>query len=199
MCQFIESICLQNGIFRNLDYHQNRLNRTRYKNLGLSDRLDLKNFLTHQSLEFDSKKKYKCRVLYSVDFEYFEWSEYTPVAINSIQLIENNMIEYPYKFAHRDSFQLMKDGVEEDEILIVKNGLITDTSFSNILLYDGLNWITPNTYLLNGTMRQSLLDSGKIIEQTIRVEDLKLFTTFQLINAMMNPEESPELDISMIF
>ena len=52
-----------------------------------------------------------------------------------------------------------------DEILIIKDGHITDTSISNIVfrLPDGW-WLTPFTPLLKGIMRTYLLESGPAIQ-----------------------------------
>jgi 4-amino-4-deoxychorismate lyase len=85
-----------------------------------------------------------------------------------------------------------------DEILIIKNGFVTDTSFSNIVFFDGIKWITPSTYLLNGTQRQQLLQQGAIIEEEIRPSDLKHFRFAKLINAMLDLETSPSIDILII-
>jgi len=57
---------------------------------------------------------------------------------------------------------------------------------------------TPSTPLVAGTMRQSLLDTGLITEKLIRVENLAEFDEFLLINAMMDLDESPIYNISLI-
>jgi 4-amino-4-deoxychorismate lyase len=72
-----------------------------------------------------------------------------------------------------------------DDILIVKNGYITDTSFSNIVFFDGDKWVTPARPLLRGTMRESLLKTNYIEETDILVNDLKKFTIARLVNAML--------------
>lgn len=64
-------------------------------------------------------------------------------------------------------------------------GLLTDTSYSNITLFDGSRWVTPRQPLLRGTMRQSLLDDGVLAEQDIKAEDWNSFRQVSLINAMM--------------
>lgn len=74
---------------------------------------------------------------------------------------------------------------EADEVVIVKNGLLTDTSYSNIALFNGSHWVTPRQPLLRGTMRQSLLDDGVLAEQDIKAEDWNSFRQVSLINAMM--------------
>ena len=39
---------------------------------------------------------------------------------------------------------------EQDEILITRNGLLTDTSIANIALFNGKEWHTPKHPLLKG-------------------------------------------------
>jgi 4-amino-4-deoxychorismate lyase len=196
MSLLIESICILNGEIRNLDYHQKRLNKSRYKVLGKEDDLDLNQII---KIPHSAKEgKFKCRILYGEKLESIEFLPYSIRPIQSIRLVENNSIEYKYKYENRSAFELMKDSVSEDEIMILKKGQITDTSYSNLVFFDGDNWITPSTYLLNGTMRQALLREGKVIEDEINPKDFNRFLSFKLINAMMNLEESPELDISII-
>lgn len=48
-------------------------------------------------------------------------------------------------------------------MLIVRDGWVTDTSFTNVVFEDaGGGLYTPETCLLEGTRRQSLLDEGRI-------------------------------------
>ena len=206
MSRLIESICIQNGEIRNLEFHQERLNRSRWKLFGLNDELNLRKCIESRLLsgveanrDFGIKQeKAKCRILYDEKIHSVEINPYQIRKIHSVKLIENNEIDYRFKFENRTAFELMKDSVAEDEIIIVKNGKITDTSYSNLVFFDGENWITPKTFLLNGTMRQYLLNSKQIIEKEVSINDLKSFQSFKLINAMMNLEESPALDISVI-
>jgi 4-amino-4-deoxychorismate lyase len=142
--------------------------------------------------------KFKCRIVYAESIEEFQMLPYQIRRIHSVRLVESNAIDYRFKLEDRQAFSYLKDAVNEDEIIIVQNGQITDTSYSNLVFFDGEKWITPTTYLLNGTMRQSLLQTKQIIEKPIQVEDLNRFESFKLINAMMDLEESPELPISII-
>jgi len=196
MSRFIESICIMDGKIRNLEFHRERMNRSRYKFLGVEKEIDLEKLILSHT--FPPNGKYKCRMVYGAELESVEFIPYRIKTIRSVKLKENDEIEYPYKFLDRKAFELLSDSVMQDEILIVKNGRVTDTSFSNIVFFDGKNWITPASYLLNGTMRQSLLKSGKITEEETNPEDLNRFISFKFINAMMDLEESPELDISVI-
>lgn len=196
MSRFIESICITDGNIRNLAFHQARMNRSRYKLLGIDKEINLEQFII--SNQIPENGKFKCRIIYDEKIESIEFLPYKIRNIDSIKLIENNEIEYSHKFLDRKAFQLLSDSVTEDEILIIKNGRITDTSYSNIVFFDGKKWITPSTFLLNGTMRQHLLNSNQIIEQEINTNDLNNFICFKLINAMMDLDESPELDIGII-
>jgi 4-amino-4-deoxychorismate lyase len=78
----------------------------------------------------------------------------------------------------------MKTKAKTEEIIVVKNNHITDTSYTNILFLKGKEWFTPTTYLLNGVMRQHLLHEKKIKETEITLQNIKEFSHFQLINAM---------------
>ena len=74
-------------------------------------------------------------------------------------------------------FQIRQD---KDDILIVKNGLLTDTSIANIALYDGNDWYTPLHPLLKGTKRAELLDKGVLKEK-----EIKYHTATHLLNAAL--------------
>lgn len=53
--------------------------------------------------------------------------------IESFQLVENNSFDYSFKFEDRKELERMKMKAKAEEIIIVKNNHITDTSYSNIL------------------------------------------------------------------
>ena len=106
--------------------------------------------------------------------------------IRSFRLVEDNSISYAYKSADRSGFEkLLRGKGDADEIIIVQNGLLTDTSFSNIALWDGADWYTPAAPLLAGTMRQSLLDRRLVQEANITVDQLEHYSKISLINAML--------------
>ena len=82
--------------------------------------------------------------------------------IETFELVENNDFSYDFKFADRTEFEKMKKKARAQEIIIVKNGQITDTSFSNLLFLKNQTWYTPKNFLLNGVQRQNLLKQGII-------------------------------------
>lgn len=118
----------------------------------------------------------------------------TPYTIRKIQtfkLVHNNDIDYSKKFADRSVLDsLVQQKGDCDEILIVQNGLITDTSFSNIIFKKENVWVTPKTPLLKGTCRARLLEKGIIEPADIEISHLKQFSHFMLINAMLDFDET---------
>ena len=85
-----------------------------------------------------------------------------------------------------------------DDILIIKNNKITDTSFTNIAFYDGIKWVTPAFPLLKGTKRQKLIDENKIIEVDILLSDLNKFKKAILFNSMLDLEDQMYIEIDNI-
>lgn len=75
---------------------------------------------------------------------------------------------------------------ETDDILIVRNELLTDTSICNIALLDGDKWYTPAAPLLYGTMREKLLSESKIRAIEIRLDSLANYQKIRLFNAMID-------------
>lgn len=194
MSLLFESIRLQDGVLHNLAYHNARLNYSRTSLYKSADSIDLQQLIKIPP-EY-AHGIYKCKVTYSKTLKSIDFKPYLPRIIKSLRLIEDNKIAYSFKYTNRGSLnELLTKRERYDEIIIVKNGYITDTSYSNILFFDGTRWLTPSTPLLRGTMRSFLLDNGLISEMDIKVADLKLFQKARLINAM-NPFESAR-DIKM--
>ena len=95
-------------------------------------------------------------------------------------------IDYTYKSTDREALnRLFACRGERDDILIVRRGLLTDTSIANIALFDGKDWFTPKLPLLRGTCRTALIDNGIIKEKDIRPEELSSYSFVRLFNAMI--------------
>lgn len=115
------------------------------------------------------------------------YHEYKKREINSLKLVYDDEIEYSLKSTCRDKLDaLFAQRGECDDVLIVKNSLITDTTIANIAFFDSNRWITPRIPLLKGTTRERLLREGKIFEADIAVDDLKKFSKIALMNAMID-------------
>ncbi|MFO7869127.1 MAG: aminotransferase class IV [Bacteroidales bacterium] len=177
----IETIQLNNGSIQLADYHQHRMNKTVFDVWGIVNQFSI----AHISVpDYARRGLWKCRVLYGPQVIDITFSSYTYKHISSLQCVYNDDISYPYKFADRQVFVgLLSKKSHADEIIIIKHGSVTDTSFSNLVLYDGTHWYTPSTYLLPGTMRQYLLDTNCIHEIQIGVSDMWSFEKVRLLNA----------------
>ncbi len=185
-----ETICVQKRQFSNLlSYHEARLNRTRAVLWNVSDPVDLFSVLTIP--EDIGPEKYKCRVTYGAEVVSIEWEKYQFRPIQSLRLVEDNSIDYAFKYKNREALNVLHAQRGDcDDVLIVKNGLITDTSYANVAFFDGTAWYTPFQSLLPGAQRAFLLNSGVVVPKEIRVGDLPGYCAVKLFNAMVSWEES---------
>ena len=187
MSQFIESIKIEDQELFNLALHQNRVDET-YKRYGKENPIDLDKIF--KDLEHDEEGLYKLRIVYDLDSKFTaRLIPYAYAKINQFSLIENNTLDYSFKFEDRKIFELMTNKAKSEEIIIVKNNHITDCSYANLLFLKGKQWFTPNTCLLNGVQRQALLKSKKVKEIEINLQNLQEFSHFQMINAMIGFDE----------
>ena len=101
-------------------------------------------------------------------------------------MIEDNKIDYSYKYCNRTPIDRLLTKTKYSEILIIKNGLITDTSIANIgFSTDGKIFFTPKTPLLKGTTRNYLLDKKIIFEKDITVKSIRNYKKIALFNAII--------------
>jgi 4-amino-4-deoxychorismate lyase len=197
MCRFIETICIRNGEPERLLWHNARLNRTRREVLHQSGELDLTGYLTIQEGVKDSLLK--CRVTYRETIEKVEFEPYTIRPLHSLRLIKADQIDYPYKYAKRECLQaLFAQRGDADDVLLVKDGLITDTSYANIIFRKGTKWYTPNPPLLPGTRRASYIAQGRIGLMSVHPGMLPEFEEARIINAMISLEDSPVISMENI-
>lgn len=182
MSQFIESIKVEDQEIFLLELHQKRVNQT-FTHFGKEGSIDLAKIF--KNLQHDEDGLFKLRISYDLDKRVrTQMIPYAIPEIHDFQMVENNSFDYSFKFEDRKELDKMKMKSKAEEIIIVKNNHITDTSFSNILFLKGKDWFTPSSYLLNGVQRQNLLKQKKIKETEITLQNIKQFSHFQLINAM---------------
>jgi 4-amino-4-deoxychorismate lyase len=194
MCLFFESIKVVNGQGENLDLHEDRMNRTRLETLSLTEQIFLRPLI-----KTDINSLLKVRVIYREKVEKIEYLPYTPKRVDHLKIVSADNLQYNYKFLDRRCFEPLLSGTSPNsDILIVKNNRITDTSYSNIAFWDGARWLTPAEPLLKGTKRESLLRKGLLQSDDIRLDHLKLFKFARLINAMIDLDSSPVIEIANI-
>ncbi|MBD3789030.1 MAG: aminotransferase class IV [Campylobacterales bacterium] len=176
----LETIRIENGEISDLAYHQVRFEKSRKELFGLRAHPQLQEYITPPQTGL-----YRCRIVYEQTIQQIEYLPYTPKKIETLKIVTYD-IEYHYKYADREIFNtLLQNNPEADEIIIEKEGLITDTTISNIALFDGSKWVTPANPLLEGTMRAKLLDEGFLYPQTIYTKDLSDYSHVALMNAMI--------------
>lgn len=195
MYQLFETIKIIGGEPRNLSLHEERMNRSRHKLFGNSDLLNLAEYITVP----DNAKEglVRCRVTFGTSVNSVEFFPYIPAGIRTLKIVEAGTLVYDHKYLDRSRLNALIDKSAADDILIIKNGCVTDASFANIVFTDGNRWITSDTPLLYGTMRELLIREGIIESDRIKIGDLALFTHFRLINAMLG-FDTPLLPVSNI-
>ena len=179
---FFETIKVLNGSIMNFDLHMARLTKTvNYffpkcppPVLSITVPPECRNGL------------YRCRVTYSRKIESIEFIPYVRRKITTLSLIDGSTINYGWKSCDRSKLETLKEASGHDEVIIVKNGAITDTTFSNLVFENGAGLFTPTTALLPGTQRSKLINEGIVHETIITVNDLCNYHRVFLINAMLD-------------
>ncbi|MDD2314142.1 MAG: aminotransferase class IV [Proteiniphilum sp.] len=193
---FLETICIDHGNVCNLAGHIARMQQAaahfRFRAPALPDLLLLLPAELHDT-------KVKCRIRYRETLLEISFDQYEPKRVQSLQMVEASP-DYCFKYTNRDELnRLLEQKGEADEILITCNGLITDTTFSNVVFRQGDHLFTPDSWLLNGTKRQKLLREGTITVRKITRETVQAYESVHLINAMLDIEDTPPVPVSCIF
>ena len=197
MFPLFETIRIENGVPMNLEWHQERVNASFLMLYGNIEPHQLTRIV--KVSEHDREGTVKCRLLYNDRNYRLEFEPYYIRNIKSLKLVQAEDLDYFFKFTDRSEInKLFKLKGECDDILIVKDGLITDTSYTNILFYNGTKWITPAYPLLKGTCRNRLLKKCIIVEENITPNDLRSYISFMLVNAMMDYDTGRSVDIDGI-
>lgn len=195
MSRFIESICILDGVIRNPQGHIERMGRTLMATHG---RFRENLFSSWFDVPVPNLRgKYKWRIVY--DQHGIIRSAITPYqarVLTALRIVHADTLDYSFKFLDRSGIDaLMPLKGPASDILIVKNGYLTDSSYANIVLWDGSTWWTPDTPLLPGTQRALLLKEGLIRERPIPADSLRAYKKIRLINAMLSFDEAPEIEI----
>lgn len=197
MFPLLETIKIKNGIIHHLEDHQARMNqsvRTIFGSKAIAPSLR-ENI---QPPHYIGTSWYKCRIIYGLTIAKTEYEPYQRPRIKSLELVDHDEIFYDLKRADRSEINKLTDGSSADNIIIVKKGQITDSSYANLLFRKKGKWYTPANPLLPGTQRARLLRRGEIYPAEITRENLHLFERVKWINAMLDMEDGPEWPLSII-
>ena len=192
----IETICVENRQLKNVTYHDARLNKTRKDLWGYSDVWKLSDLTIP---DYVTNERHKLRIAYAKEIEDIRWELHVPRNIQSIKKLYDNEVDYTYKYNDRKRLNnLFEQRGTADEVLIIKNGMVTDSFYCNVAFFDGSKWLTPTTNLLPGTQRAFLLDSKIIEEAEISEKQIANYRYIRLFNALVDWDRAVELEIGLI-
>ena len=196
MCRFIETIRAENGVIEELERHRNRISQT-LKDHGMTVFPAMENLLFNMKVH--GQGRIRIRIEYGTDgYVCMEQFPYLRKKIQKLRILHFIPPDDRYKYADRTWINSLLLRSDADEILIIHDGRITDTSIANITFFDGSTWWTPDTPLLKGTERDRLMGMGIIQEARLSVQDLASFSGFRLINAMLPWEDDVTHEMSVI-
>ena len=196
MCLLLETIKIAQGKALNLPLHEARMQRARSSLFNVQEPIVLEEWISLPPEMNDSV--FRCRVIYDTAIREIQYLPHHPVGINTLLLTMADTLEYQHKYVDRYALNALVQKDKADDVLIVKNGLITDTSMANIVFKSGEECFTPSTPLLRGTQREWLLEKGILQETEIAAADLDRFSHFKLINALLE-FDAPWLPVENIF
>ncbi len=176
-----------------LEQHQRRMASSLSALYGAAPDVDFQEI--QSEVDTLDQGHYKLRVVYTPHYFKYTLAPYKMKTIRSLQCVSTRYLEYSFKYEDRsglDKLYAQRRGA--DDILIIKQGMVTDTSYGNVaLLKDGV-WYTPQLPLLHGTQRQHLVEQGLIKEALITESDLASYSAIRIFNAMI---EFGELELGM--
>lgn len=183
MSPLLETICIRDGKALHLEYHRQRMQHSSqilFPGYHPPDPEDLlKNIDTH-SLQ----GTLRWRIIYGPGKLLNEIMPYTYKSVRTLKLVETS-IDYSHKFANRDSLDsLYKQRDSADDVLLIKDGRITDTTIANIVFLKDGKLFTPDQPLLMGTAIRRILDEGKVMAMRICPKDIAQSEAFWLVNAL---------------
>ena len=199
---FIETVRWSAGRYRLSDLHAMRMARTSPAIRKLVEG-GLDRYLPPVPVDLQGATL-KCRLTYDTEIRCIELEPYTPKIIRSLRMVEDNTIDYHLKYADRSRLNALAAlRGEADDIIIVRNGLIADTSYANLVFRAADALLTPSTPLLRGVMITHLLADGIIKEAPLTPADLLPGNRYGIthampVNAMLPPGAVPPIHISQI-
>lgn len=199
MFPFIESILLIDHKMPLLHWHQQRFERTQLAHYGRIIYPSIEDIISKKTYSTELGMKYKCRIVYTQNTLHVDIQPYSKKQIDSLSLLSNDTIDYSYKSSDRQVFETLQSKLKKgQEAVIVRAGMLTDTTFTNIALWDGQKWWTPKSPLLKGVQRAYLLEHEMIFEKNITIPQLKEYSAIKLFNSLNNWDEAWQFETNDI-
>ena len=199
MNQFIETIAVHEGRPRQLVWHQRRVDST------------MQHFYPGHKHSWDLEKcidvpenfqtgLIRCRILYDAHHFSIHYYPFSPRKIESLKLVPlPKDFDYRYKYADRSMLESLYQMREDaDDILLLNEGWVTDSSVANIAFKKNGTWYTPSNPLLAGTTWKRLISEGILRPRPINLKELQTFEAFKVFNALHNFETAMESPVGNI-
>lgn len=187
MIQFFETIRLENGQYSHLEFHLERAAKTQIHHY---DKADFDVPLLFNAIPDSAEGIFRVRVDYGRKIENIAVYPYEVKDHHTLDLVEIEVFDYSFKYSDRTFFeQELKRRTGISDLIFVKEGYLTDTTYCNILLFDGERWFTPHAPLLRGTKRSYLLQTKQIFEKAITASEITTYKKIAFINAMRDFEK----------
>ena len=178
MFPFFETLLIRDGRVPFFHWHALRAMRTR-RLQGWPGDLEWHRFFS----ELPREGEWRARVIYGRVLGEIQIQPYRFIPKTRLILCEAEP-EYGEKRVDRGALEKISATDPAEDVIIVKKGLVTDTTIANIALYDGKEWVTPKKPLLRGTARTRYLEAGWLKEREIPAEGVEKYETIALMNAL---------------
>lgn len=191
MTRLIESIRIYNGSAELLVRHQQRVESAYLHIFDSKSPLALDKIIARNPPPISGL--YKLRVEYDEKTFEMEYIPYSTPQFHSYRLaIIPSDFDYRFKYADRALFDLITGETEPGILpILIKDELITDSTFTNLIFRKGDSLFTPITPLLKGVQISRLIDNGSVKPIIITQSDITLFDEIIPVNAMNPPGSIP--------
>jgi len=116
MFSFLETICIEDGLIKNLPYHKKRVHETFESFYPDINPINIEEILTTEMLP--AKGVYRCRIIYEETIKSFEFIPYQEKPIAVLKIINTGEFDYGFKWADRSYFEhTLKENKEVDEVI----------------------------------------------------------------------------------
>ena len=194
---FIETIRIQDGHACHLSNHTDRMRRTA-DHFGFTAPTLPHDLEAHLPADLRTGTV-RCRVVYDHTLREVTFTPYRRRQIERLFAVDAGTTDYAFKYADRAPLTRPQISLAEtDELLFIRDGCLTDTSYTNLVLRRGDELVTPDTFLLDGTCRRRLLREGVVRTEPVRLHDLPTYDELLLINAMMPLREAIRLPTTAV-
>jgi 4-amino-4-deoxychorismate lyase len=198
MYPLFETVRVQDGEITHPIWHELRFAKSYQKLFGELPTFEL--FDGIQVPETCRSGLFKLKISFGKEGKQSNFEPYQVKSIQTLKVVEVGNLDYSIKYSAREKLNDVFNLKEKaDDVLMVKSGWVTDTSYCNVVFFDGKKWITPEMPLLEGTARARLISEEKILPKPIQVDEIRQFESFKLINAMRDFEAISAESVSGIW